>query len=312
MDAEKIAKLGLFLEKWSAAGYPYAEGEQRDLAESVFSELYQLQGEDNAAAKNAIRELGKHITKPELTDFDLRVHFADMMNGFGFTDKQLELFNNHLETTEIYTVLPMERLVRPSVMHPVCDEKTSRAYQMRVEKIVDALVKAPGEPNQTLAKLLEECSVIYSFEKNERPDAAMSSVFVDGKVRPLLEIQSGLMDSKISDDELAVTIAHELGHWIDDSRRPADYLGKDKLWQECFADMVGYKMVKNAGYNADLMIKERQEFAEEHRAYQEAQGRKLPEETIFEKRAMLLRQAFGVKREIQDINALKQERFNAR
>lgn len=119
MDAEKIAKLGLFLEKWSAAGYPYAEGEQRDLAESVFSELYQLQGEDNAAAKNA-------------------------------------------------------------------------------------------------------------------------------------------------------------------------------------------------GYNADLMIKERQEFAEEHRAYQEAQGRKLPEETIFEKRAMLLRQAFGVKREIQDINALKQERFNAR
>lgn len=294
MNVEKVAQLGAILEKWCADGYPYLAGEEQTVAEDVFRELYQMQANGDAAARQAMGFLGSKVSKPELTDFDLKGYFSGMVSRLGFTDKQCELFGEHLGSAEIYTTVPMERLTRSFALREVCDVETSKAYQARAEKILDSIVQAPSEPNQTLAKILAGNPVVFSFEKNEHPDASMSSVYVDGKVRPLMEIQSGLMNAdKVDDNELAFTIAHELGHWIDFSGRPENYFGREKLWQECFADMVGYKMAKNAGYDMSFAVEKRKIMAKEQRAYCKAENKPLPEKTIFEKRVELLEQAFG-------------------
>ena len=76
----------------------------------------------------------------------------------------------------------------------------------------------------------------------------------DGTVHPVLWIRCPDFKKSINVDLLAAMIGHELGHWLDFGYRPRECVVESGLMQECFADVVGCQLVKNAGYNIESFI----------------------------------------------------------
>lgn len=295
MEREELQALGDFFEKWSAKGYPFLSEDKRAFPERCLSELVSAMRRGDEQAKENMAFLKTKFIKPELTDFDLKGHFLGLLNECGGLDKrQTALFREKMQTANICAMVPIERFCPETKLIKLCDKETAAKYQEQAEKILKRLLEAKGQPNEKMAEMLKDNPVIFCFEESKEQDAGMSGIFLQKKNRPLMTLLSGLMEQgKCDEDSLAATMAHELGHWLDHANRPQDYLGKEKLWQECFADVTGYMMAKNAGYDVQKRIEKCKEFAAVHRETMTARGVELPKKTIFEERAELLDNMFG-------------------
>lgn len=290
-----IAKLGDVIEKWCEVGYPYLSEKERASVGACFSELFKKKSLGDEQATADLQFLDSKFSKPKLSDFDLKGHFERLIGACGgLNEQQTHLFAEKLDISNVYAAVPMERLCDERLFCPSVSDETAAVYQERVEGIIKRFTEAKGQPNEMLAELLKDNPVVFHFEERNGQDASMSEIYLNGKRCPLMTIEKGMMDkTQVSEDLLATTVAHELGHWIDMANRPADYMGKDRYWQEYFADVTGYQVAKNAGYDAQVMITEKEQFSKKHREWATAKGVKLPEKTIFEERVELLRNMFG-------------------
>lgn len=302
-----VAKLGELIKKWGEIGYPCLSEKERKPVEDRLVELFGAVKKGDEQAGADLKFLNSIFPKPKLTDYDLKEHFSRLIQKYGVHEKPAALFAEKLQVADVYANIPMERLYDKRRITPSVDEKTALQYRERVNGIVKRLTAAKGQPNELLAEMLEGRPLVVYFEDKNDQDACMSEIFLDGKRCPLMIIEKGMMDTnRVSEDHLATTIAHELGHWIDFGNRPADYLGKEKLWQECFADVTGYLMAQNAGYDAQVMISEKEKFAKEHRQWAASKGKPLPDKTIFEERTELLKAMFGEDKKQVNILSLMQ------
>lgn len=291
MNVESLSEI---IKKWCLDGYPLISEDEREPIEKALVTLFGAVKSGDEQARADLKILNSSFVEPKLTDYDLKEHFKGVIQRCGLNDRQEALFIEKLQSSDIFAKVPMSRLCDESKMIKAVDGETAKQYQERVNSVLERIVTAKGQPNELLAEMLKDNPVIFYFEDRNGQDACMSEVFLNGKRCPLMIIEKGMFNTdKVSEDYLATTMAHELGHWIDFSSRPADYLGKEKLWQECFADVSGYQVAKNAGYDAPVMISEEEKFAQEYRQREEANGKSLPDETIFEQRTALLKKMFG-------------------
>lgn len=295
MDKDILAQLGAFAEQWSRAGYPFLSEDQRKLPEKYFSQLYaEFRAGDKQAQEN-VKLLEAKFLKPELTDFDLKEHFLRLLREQVGVDKRgMSLFEEKMRTSDIYAMVPMERFCSETKLVRLCDKEQAYQYREQSEKVLKRLLEARGLPNERMAEMLKDNPPVFCFEESDECDAGMSGIFLRGRNRPLMTLLSGLMErGKNDEDFLAVTMAHELGHWLDFGNRPENYFGKEKLWQECFADVAGCAVAINAGYGVQKMVEERKKFAALYRQNMMNKGKKLPQKTMFEERAELLEKMFG-------------------
>ena len=289
-----VLELGDFVEKWCVAGYPYLSSDERADAERLFFKIDKMARQGDMSARENLEFLDNKIKRPQLTDFDLKKHFSQLVNKCDLDERQQALFEEKLNWADVYTSVPMERLFHPAYRYPAVDKETLAKYQDRVNGILERFIEAKGQPNKLLKDVLKNNPVVFYFDTLPQEDAGMTSIFVDGKVHPFMHIVGGMMNvDRVSDDYLAVTMAHELGHWIDFAHRPTDYFGKEKHWQEYYADIFGYQVAKNAGYDVQEFVTKKVEFAKINREWQIKQGRQVPDKTIFEERAELLLNMFG-------------------
>lgn len=289
-----VVKLGELIEQWCKAGFPYLAEDERKPIEQGFLELFGALRQGDERVRADLEFLDSKFSKPILTDYDLKEHFSRLMQKCGVDEKQRALFENKLQVSDICAKVPMERLRDDRCLYVAVDKEADTQYQKRAENILTRIIEAKGQPNELLAEILKDNPVIFYFEDRNGQDACMSEVFLNGKRRPLMVIEKGMMDAaQVNEDYLATTITHELGHWIDFASRPVDYFGKERHWQEYFADISGYQMAKNAGYDAQVLISEKEKFAKRHREWLTRTNKELPDKTIFEERVDLLHNMFG-------------------
>ncbi|MBO5284620.1 MAG: hypothetical protein J6B00_01955 [Alphaproteobacteria bacterium] len=289
-----VVKLGELIEQWCAAGFPYLAEDERKPIEQGFLELFGALRQGDERVRADLEFLDSKFSKPILTDYDLKEHFSRLMQKCGVDEKQRALFENKLQVSDICAKVPMERLRDDRCLYVAVDKEADTQYQKRAENILTRIIEAKGQPNELLAEMLKDNPVIFYFEDRNGQDACMSEVFLHGKRSPLMVIEKGMMDAaQVNEDYLATTITHELGHWIDFASRPVDYFGKERHWQEYFADISGYQMAKNAGYDAQVLISEKEKFAKRHREWLTRTNKELPDKTIFEERVDLLHNMFG-------------------
>lgn len=305
-----IAKLGEFIEKWCVAGYPYLSSDERADAERLFFKIDKMARQGDMSARESMEFWGQKIKRPQLIDFDLKEHFSKLINYVDLDERQQALFEEKLNRADVYSSVPIERLFHPTSRFPSVDKETATKYQERVNGILERFIEAKGTPNELLNDVVKSNPVIFYFDTLPQEDAGMTSIFIDGKVRPFMHIVGGMMNAdKVSDDYLATTMAHELGHWIDFVHRPADYFGKEKHWQEYYADVFGYQLAKNAGYDAQEFVTKQAEFAKENREWLVKQGRQVPDKTIFEERVELLQNMFGQDNQCKGLSLMQMQSF---
>ena len=235
--------------------------------------------------------LDSKLSLPLLTNFDVKKQMVSLLETYGrVTPRQAALFNQLVQEQKVVRYIP--EFCDISYLMKEIDNDTKQKYQMKTDEVLNEVLSVDVYPNKKLAELLKDNPIIFYYTEHDSTDAAVDSIFQNGKRRPVMILDRGLL--REDNKELLVGImCHELGHWLDDSSRSDNFYGEIRLAEECFADMVGYKMAKNAGYDMSFAVEKRKIMAKEQRAYCKAENKPLPEKTIFEKRIELLEQAFG-------------------
>lgn len=108
-----------------------------------------------------------------------------------------------------------------------------------------------GVLNRTLKNFSDNHNIVFKIIEGDSFDGEcrfQNHNSHDTKKSFIISITQGAL--KANDDALAVLLAHELSHGMDISKIPDNYIGSIG-WeaQEDFANIIGAKIAKNAGYN---------------------------------------------------------------
>lgn len=133
-------------------------------------------------------------------------------------------------------------------------DKVPPEYERLAGSVLSALVSARGKPNRELASLLEDKKVSFRFFESGALDGKCDYKPSDknGEKSVVISLSSGCFSDE-NIEALPMLMSHELGHYIDISRRPPGYQGHME-GEEFFADKIGYSMALNAGFDCKRFI----------------------------------------------------------
>lgn len=249
------------LEKWSTEGYPCLD--EKDYADEKveYARLYLAAKEGDEQAKKTLQYLDSKLSLPLLTNFDVKKQMISLLEKYGqVTPHQEALFSQLVQEQKVVRYIP--EFCDISYLIKEIDDDIKQKYQMKTDAVLNDILAVGVYPNKKLAELVEDNPIIFYYTEHDSTDAAMASIFQNGKRRPVMLLDRGLL--REDNKELLVGIlCHELGHCLDDSSRPDNFYGEMRLAEECFADLVGFKMCQNAGYNPLVRFHNYQKFVKE-------------------------------------------------
>ena len=261
MFDKNVLHLAEVLEKWSTVGYPCLD--EKDFADEKveYARLYFAAKEGDEQAKKTLQYLDSKLSLPLLTNFDVKKQMVSLLETYGrVTPRQAALFNQLVQEQKVVRYIP--EFCDISYLMKEIDNDTKQKYQMKTDEVLNEVLSVDVYPNKKLAELLKDNLIIFYYTEHDSTDAAMASIFQNGKRRPVMILDRGLL--REDNKELLVGImCHELGHWLDDSSRPDNFYGEIRLAEKCFADLVGFKMCQNAGYNPLVRFYNYQKFVKE-------------------------------------------------
>ena len=211
----------------------------------------------NAGGKEAIKQrnfIEKLLVKPvNVQVFDLGEYLKERLLQFGISRRIVNLYAKQIKGESLVFEPPLERLGNYVLVGKFASAKDCLGIQNKVQTIIDKFLSADKEPNMTLRESLREHSVRFQFLQGEF-NACMDMCLIKQNLHPVLVIRMPDFSMSINEDLLATVIGHELGHWLDFGYRPQKCVFENRLMQECFADIVGCRLVQNAGYNIEPFI----------------------------------------------------------
>lgn len=261
MFDKNVLHLADVLEKWSTMGYPCLDEKNYADEKFEYARLYLAAKGGDKQAKKTLQYLDSKLSLPQLTDFDVKKQMISLLEKYGqATPHQAALFSQLVQEQKVEIYIP--EFCDISYLLKEIDGNIKQQYQMRADEVLNEVLSVDVYPNKKLAELLKDNPIIFYYTEQDSTDAAMASIFQNGKRRPVMLLDRGLL--REDNKELLVGImCHELGHWLDDNSRPDNFYGEMRLAEECFADLVGFKMCQNVGYNPLVRFHNYQKFVKE-------------------------------------------------
>jgi len=241
--------------QWQKDGYPFVTDDVMRQKIAIYDEkLRELARKGNKETGEQVAYIDNLFEISERTPvFDLKGYMVQQLENYGIKKEIIEKYVEQIKNAKNEFVAPKERLANFDLMGSVADEEKLSLFRKNVWQIVDKLCCVGQKINRVLADSLEQHPLILKLEQGDF-HASMGECMIKGILRPVLWMS--VPDFKKLPDEnvLATTLGHELGHWLDFGYRPQECLLESCLIQECFADIVGCQLVKNADYNIEPFI----------------------------------------------------------
>lgn len=175
----------------------------------------------------------------------LNQHFDNIEKKYQISplpSSEFEEYNN-VEYKEMY---PFNFMPRTELK-----KEENKEYYQKADDILEKLKEA----NPFLKDALKDKEVNFKILEGKDNDGKFcydEYIRSEGK-NVTIALDSSLFDESGKGKEmLAMTMSHELGHFIDFANRPLGYTGMLQDKQEFFADILGAKMATNAGYKKSI------------------------------------------------------------
>lgn len=274
--------------KWQKDGYPFVTDDIMRQNIAIFDEkLRKLAREGNKEAAEQVAYIDNLFEISEGTSFfNLKEYMIEQLMRCGIKEEIVKKFVEKVKNARSVFVAPRERLANFDLTGKDANEEKIGLFRENVTQIVNKLCSAKQKTNRVLADSLKQHPLIMKFQQGDF-HASMGECVVKGILQPVLWMS--VPDFKNLPDEslLATTLGHEFGHWLDFSNRPQECLFENSLMQECFADVIGCQIAKNAGYDIRVFVERVKGFEK----YFEEQGM-LDYKKLSEKRRDLIENCF--------------------
>lgn len=281
------------IKKWQKDGYPFVTDDVLRQKIAIFDEkLRKLAREGNKEAAEQVAYIDNLFEISEGTHvFNFKGYMIKQLENCGIKEEIIKKYGEQVKNAKSEFAAPIDRLANFELMGKEANEEEIGLFRDDVAQMVDKLCSAKQKINKILADSLEQHPLIMKFQqrdfRNRDFSMSMGVCVVKGILRPVLWMC--IPDFKNPPDEkaIATTLGHEFGHWLDFSNRPQECLFESSLMGECFADVVGCQIAKNAGYDIRAFVERVKGFEK----YFEEEGM-LDYKKLSEKRRELIENCF--------------------
>lgn len=203
----------------------------------------------NAPLENQINQRNDEISK----NFNIAEHYRATANSMSSLNNQDidGYFPDNLDLPKYKISLDCKALTGAVEMND-CAEKSQ--YLQQSNAMLQNIIQAKGQPNQTLAAINKETPIAFKILDSQEFDGQFDKNEFDKTGNIVIKVNSGCFIPE-NFDKLPMLISHECGHLIDIHQRyKTNPLSKDyhvslKAQEEYLADTLGTSMCTNAGYN---------------------------------------------------------------
>ena len=174
-----------------------------------------------------------------------KTHFDDIEKKYQISPLPSSEVKEH-NTVKYKEIYPFDFMPKTELK-----KEEHKEYYQKADDILEKLKKA----NPFLKDALKYKEVNFKILDSKDDDGKFcyDEYIKSNEKNVTIALDSSLFDESGEGKEmLAMTMSHELGHFIDFANRPSGYTGMLQDKQEFFADIIGAKMATNAGYEKSI------------------------------------------------------------